>query len=292
MKTIREHAKHRGRLDGADAQALEGALTQAERELTAATARIAELEANYMSARSMWIDERDRAAVANARADAAELALETEHTAAMHAEGELKRAESEAAALRAELTEAKTNWAHFKEESRVFRTHRGQLEKEAAALRAEVERLRAAVDSANLIGEKYQAMFREERAQLAAANALLERCTPQMEYGCNLYREIDAHLSGQPAARQRTIVETGRGITITAVSVTEAERAALNIGGAKLPPLGQPAAPARTEAEQRVLDAVRTVERGSLEYYAEAFGDETGWGAVSAAELARRGLNG
>ena len=50
------------------------------------------------------------------------------------------------------------------------------------------------------------------------------------------------------------------------------------------------AAPTRTEAEHRVLDAVRTVEQASLEYYVNAFGDETGWGAVSAAELARRGL--
>ncbi len=37
-KRIREHAKNRGRLDGADAQALEGALSQTERELARAEA--------------------------------------------------------------------------------------------------------------------------------------------------------------------------------------------------------------------------------------------------------------
>lgn len=47
----------------------------------------------------------------------------------------------------------------------------------------------------------------------------------------------------------------------------------------------------RTDRERAVLEACKTVERASLEYYVHAFGDETGWGAVSAAELARRAVS-
>lgn len=46
------------------------------------------------------------------------------------------------AVLLSERDEAKTNWAHFKEESRVFRAHRNQLEKQLAAATALLESLR------------------------------------------------------------------------------------------------------------------------------------------------------
>lgn len=52
------------------------------------------------------------------------------------------------------------------------------------------------------------------------------------------------------------------------------------------------AEPPRAAAERAVLEALKTVHRASLEYYVAAFGVETGWGAVSAAELALRALEG
>ncbi len=55
--TVREHARRRGALDGADAQALECALSQAARELAAANARVAELERLHEQA----LSERDAA---------------------------------------------------------------------------------------------------------------------------------------------------------------------------------------------------------------------------------------
>jgi hypothetical protein len=52
--TARSHARARGKLDGADAQALEHALTMTERELDAAYERSAALEAELAEARTAW----------------------------------------------------------------------------------------------------------------------------------------------------------------------------------------------------------------------------------------------
>jgi hypothetical protein len=75
----REHARRRGSLDGADAQALEGALSQVERDLAAANARIAEqaeLIGVLRESEGRWItvaeSEEAEKDAANARADAAE----------------------------------------------------------------------------------------------------------------------------------------------------------------------------------------------------------------------------
>jgi hypothetical protein len=79
-----------------------------------------------------------------------------------------------------------------------------------------------------------------------------------------------------------------RGIEIGTLTMLAACQAADEKLAAKhgLPPNLE----VKFNAEQRVLKAVADVEQASLEYYVAAFGDETGWGAVSAAELARRGV--
>jgi hypothetical protein len=84
--SAREHARRRGSLDGADAQALEGALSQSERDLAAANTRIAKLEterAEQMQARREdWDLEkslRKELAAANARADSVEAHFEQCH---------------------------------------------------------------------------------------------------------------------------------------------------------------------------------------------------------------------
>ena len=76
---VREHARRRGSLDGADAQALEGALSQVERDLDAANARAEKAEAMSVQARMLLKEDGEMQALldaANARADAAEKHLE------------------------------------------------------------------------------------------------------------------------------------------------------------------------------------------------------------------------
>ena len=136
--TVREHAKRRGALDGADAQALEGALSQAERALAAAdrqldaqvaaldqanaraeaewrekqaalekldtaNAKVAELEAALHHGDDVDAEMRDKLSAANARADAAEQRRLVYQRLCDEREQALQRAESEAASLRAEV---------------------------------------------------------------------------------------------------------------------------------------------------------------------------------------------
>lgn len=112
-------------------------------------------------------------------------------------------------------------------------------------------------------------------------------------------------------ARTKTVVAEGDGITITAVSVTDAERAGLNTGGARLPPLDDPECPrcrlaedaltdgiaesmrlyARTEADQAVLDAMTEVPERTLRYHLSGnFYASPDLESLCRAELARRGL--
>lgn len=106
-------------------------------------------------------------------------------------------------------------------------------ESECAALRAEVERT-AKQSAANFV----RANTAESR--LAAANALLGRVRERVDpyaLGGILTRDINAHLANQPAApATRQIRDLG----------------SLYIADG----LDEPAAPTRTEAEQRVLEAV------------------------------------
>ncbi len=87
-----------------------------------------------------------------------------------------------------------------------------RAESEAAALRAEVERLRAE----NIELESFRSVFgRDDAKKLAAANALLRR-VPRwtvpadtvkpdrfQQAGLDLTRDIDAHLSGQAPERKK-----------------------------------------------------------------------------------------
>jgi hypothetical protein len=115
---------------------------------------------------------------------------------------------------------------------------------EIEELHAEVERLRAAVDAANRIGEKYQEMFRAEQKQLAAANALLARAM-YCATG-KLSDEIRAHLAARsPRRPDRPHCDDHAGWR------SDCDRCAMY----------EPPPATRTEVEQRALDLADAWER-------------------------------
>jgi len=127
------------------------------------------------------------------------------------------------------------------EAARSLRRDLNAAQDEAAALRAEVERLRADATEAIKPALDMRAAERDVAlTQLAAANALIREMRDHIEQDRrpgSLFRRSGAHLSSQPAApvRTETVVASGYGVTIRAVSVTPDERAALNTRGARLP---------------------------------------------------------
>lgn len=90
QKTVREHARSRGALDGTEAQALEGALCQAERDLAASEERAAQWQQRaeeYRADAGVWRDRaearaaerneyKSRACQAESRLDEIEQALQ------------------------------------------------------------------------------------------------------------------------------------------------------------------------------------------------------------------------
>jgi len=140
--------------------------------------------------------------------------------------------------VKAELAAANARADEAELEAKVFSCERDEWQSEAAALRAENERLR-------LYEQRYWA---EEsyKAKLAAANALLERIGAWADvYGSALVPHGGfADTFGDGVRRCKAQVKALLSSTHLA---------------------GQPAAPTRTAAEQRVLDAVDAmpiVERG------------------------------
>jgi hypothetical protein len=159
----------------------------AERDAALARAEAAELARDCFSAEAS--SQRDRAERAEcerdaalARAEAAN-ARDLERTQALvNQRDRAERAESEAAALRAELKTA-LEWND--------------------ALRVENERLQGI--NAHM-SAKIAADAHDHGVQLAAANALLERCADWVLIS-ELANELRAHLAGQPAAPTRTAAE-------------------------------------------------------------------------------------
>lgn len=199
-------AYERAELEGEGTSTTEKAL-RIINALTAANARIAELEAAHERA----LNERDAAhnaldSMTAARDSALELAADISD------QRDAANARADAAERFAKLWKRKAGKARrlfhsyldmvMGESGRAVVARCERAEAEAAALRAEVERLKAAVDSANRIGEKYQEMFRAERAQLAAANALLDGATDAVDEACYpvWWEQYRAYLAGQSAA--------------------------------------------------------------------------------------------
>jgi hypothetical protein len=168
---------------------------------------------------------------------------------------------------------------------------RDAAESECAALRAEVERLRADRDANRKQWRAAAAAGTAAESRLAAANALLERCQQAVSPVSLLGRDVDAHLAARgagPTAREPeldTILMTPKGrARWDAVPVTFAGTPRVGI---EEQGLGQTAAPARTEAEQAVLDAMANATEKDLNR-----GHRGDWAvAVLTAELARRALS-
>lgn len=112
-------------------------------QLFAANARVVELKAALSATQEHQrriAAERD---AANDRADAAERKLETEHSAAMTAEADMRRAESEAAQWKSAHDRALDDVAALRAEVKRLTLYTEERDKTAEALRAEAERLRA-----------------------------------------------------------------------------------------------------------------------------------------------------
>jgi hypothetical protein len=148
------------------------AYSELKDELDAANARIADLEATLQDCNDDICRERD---AANARAEAAE--------ADTHCRYMLQqKAESEAAALRAEVEHWKSAFSRSDEKRRAHQAavrahekHGARAEGEVSALRAEVERLRLLIVNADDQETETQEWNAELQSSLAVANALLAR---------------------------------------------------------------------------------------------------------------------
>jgi hypothetical protein len=177
-------------------------------ELDAANARIAELEKAYRECVLHKNDAIERADAANARAEAAEREMKfwRDETTDAH----VKRAESESAALRAEVEHWKSAFSRSDEKRRAHQAavrahekHGASAEGEVSALRAEVERLRR--EPAFELGYAdgwlqglRDAPTKQLESSLAAANALLVE-VPLSALSYALAMRISHHLAAQPA---------------------------------------------------------------------------------------------
>jgi len=170
----------------------------------------------------------------------------------------------------------------------------------AAILRADVKRLRADIVS---LTEDYSDLLIAKTASessLAVANALLERIRAiwWSDLEVELYGAINAHLAAQPATAPTRTEPTAIERMFDDAARTEAAAPECNYVGrcnsSRCPVHGQPTAPTRTEAEQRVLDAMARLR---TEWLQEMLGSDQCFPnnpdcvarvALHEAELARR----
>jgi hypothetical protein len=175
--SVRQHARERGALDGADAQALEGALAQAERDLANAAAisqaRYETAEAAVARAEAAEdrvkheLGKRDRACVRAYEAEAEAAQWESAHDRALDDVASL-RAEVErltkmldvCSAVHGHNVKLRAEVERLTAELRLADGINGRALKRLAAANADVERLRDALATAGIVEEAYRVHVR------------------------------------------------------------------------------------------------------------------------------------
>lgn len=108
-----------------------------------------------------------------------------------------------------------------------------RAESEAADWKAKYEAVEHAFQEHVRESQRRGYALKRVEARLAGATELLDQVRAS-SHGRRWIKRIDAFLANAPTRTER-IIESGDGVTITAVSVTPTEAAALSTGGARIP---------------------------------------------------------